>query len=95
MGHALGAKGPLVLGVTWTEAALAIILVALRAKTASFTEGKMAGVFGLRWDCIWVIFAMVGFQAYAMTTRKYSHDQAIALAAQSLMTVSAVYGLGM
>lgn len=59
MATALGAKGPLVLGVTWTEAALAVVLVALRAKTASFSEGKMPGIFGLRWDFLWIVFAMV------------------------------------
>ncbi|KAG6993885.1 hypothetical protein G7Y79_00050g086220 [Physcia stellaris] len=77
MATALGAKGPLVLGVTWTEAALAVVLVALRAKTASFSEGKMPGIFGLRWDFLWIVFAMI-----------------VALTAQSLMTVSAAYGLG-
>jgi len=61
MVSAYGGKGPLVLGVTWTEAALALILVGLRAKTASVSPGgKMsAGIFGLRWDCIWVIIAIV------------------------------------
>lgn len=61
MPNAYGAQGPLVLGITWTEAALALILVLLRAKAAAFsTENKLSvGVFGLRWDFIWVILAMV------------------------------------
>ena len=66
MATALGAKGPLVLGITWTETALALVMVALRAKTASFSEGNMSsGMFGLRWDCIWVVFAMVDRNAPA------------------------------
>ena len=94
----LGAKGPLVLGITWTEAALAVVLVALRAKTASFSEGKMSsGVFGLRWDCIWVVFAIVSFlnsNRQARQTAQSLFIQTIAIVAQSVMTVSAVYGLG-
>ncbi|KAE8159855.1 hypothetical protein BDV40DRAFT_302867 [Aspergillus tamarii] len=74
-----GGKGSLVLGVTWAEAGLALILLALRAKTASLCPpGQPAfGIFGLRWDFIWVVIAL-----------------AFALCAQSFMTVSVRYGLG-
>lgn len=56
-----GGKGPLVLGVTWAEMGLALILMVLRAKTASVCPGGrlVSGIFGLRWDFVWVIFAFV------------------------------------
>lgn len=49
------------LGITWTEATLALILILLRAKAAAFSPDNnlSAGIFGLRWDFIWVIMAMV------------------------------------
>ncbi|KAJ6446468.1 S-adenosyl-L-methionine-dependent methyltransferase [Purpureocillium lavendulum] len=75
-----GGRGPLLLGVSWAEAAVALILVALRAKTASLCPpGHLlsTGIFGLRWDFCWVIFAL-----------------GLALSAQILMTVSARFGLG-
>ncbi|KAB8231305.1 uncharacterized protein BDW43DRAFT_313119 [Aspergillus alliaceus] len=76
---AYGGKGSLVLGVTWAEAGLALILFALRAKTASFSPPGQPyfGVFGVRWDFIWVTIALV-----------------LALCTQCLMTVSVRYGLG-
>ncbi|GJN77429.1 O-methyltransferase [Purpureocillium lilacinum] len=77
---AYGGRGPLLLGVSWAEAAVALILIALRAKTASLCPpGHLlsTGIFGLRWDFCWVIFAL-----------------ALALSAQVLMTVSARFGLG-
>ncbi|UNI14258.1 hypothetical protein JDV02_000905 [Purpureocillium takamizusanense] len=77
---AYGGRGPLLLGVSWAEAAVAIILIGLRAKTASLCPpGHLlsTGIFGLRWDFCWVIFAL-----------------ALALSAQVLMTISARYGLG-
>lgn len=48
MAPAYGGKGPLVLGVTWAEAGLALLLISLRAKNASVApEGKMSvGMFG-------------------------------------------------
>lgn len=57
-----GGKGPLVLGVTWVEMGLALILIVLRAKTASVCPpGQLSsGIFGLRWDFVWVIMAFVG-----------------------------------
>lgn len=65
MANAYGAQGPVVLGITWTEAALALILVMLRAKAAAFSTHNnfAAGIFGLRWDFIWVIFALVILEA--------------------------------
>ncbi|KNG90331.1 hypothetical protein ANOM_001465 [Aspergillus nomiae NRRL 13137] len=77
--RAHGGKGPLVLGVTWAEAGLALILLALRAKTASLCPPGQPGfgIFGLRWDFIWVVVAL-----------------AFALCAQSFMTISVSYGLG-
>ncbi|KAJ5594910.1 uncharacterized protein N7459_001118 [Penicillium hispanicum] len=76
---AYGGRGPLVLGITWAEMGLALVLIILRAKTASVcpTHHLSSGVFGLRWDFIWVLVAF-----------------SVALAAQSFMTVSARYGLG-
>ncbi len=61
MGNAYGAQGPVMLGITWTEATLALILILLRAKAAAFSPDNnlSAGIFGLRWDFIWVIMAMV------------------------------------
>ncbi|PLB49693.1 hypothetical protein P170DRAFT_510197 [Aspergillus steynii IBT 23096] len=75
-----GGRGPLLLGVTWAEAALTLVLFALRAKTASICppESMSSGIFGLRWDFVWAVFALM-----------------IALAAQCTMTVSVKYGLGM
>lgn len=56
-----GGKGPLILGVTWAEMSLAFILFILRAKTASvYPQGQLSsGLFGLRWDFVWVILAFV------------------------------------
>ncbi|KAJ5168552.1 uncharacterized protein N7482_004146 [Penicillium canariense] len=56
---AYGGKGPLILGVTWAEMSLAFILIILRAKTASVCpQGQLSsGIFGLRWDFVWVILA--------------------------------------
>lgn len=56
-----GGKGPLILGVTWAEMSLASFLFVLRAKTASvYPQGQnFAGLFGLRWDFVWVILAFV------------------------------------
>lgn len=61
MSPSYGGKGPLVLGVTWAEAGLALILVSLRAKSASVAQGgKMSvAMFRLRWDFMWVIVAVV------------------------------------
>ncbi|KAJ5089737.1 hypothetical protein N7532_008421 [Penicillium argentinense] len=74
-----GGKGPLLLGVTWSEMGLALILIVLRAKTASVCPPGQpsSGIFGLRWDFVWVILAFM-----------------VALAAQSTVTVSVQYGLG-
>ncbi|KAJ3498636.1 hypothetical protein NLG97_g965 [Lecanicillium saksenae] len=74
-----GGRGPLCMGITWAEAAVALVLIALRAKTASFYRERrsFSGILGLRWDFIWVIMALL-----------------IALAAQVLMTISAKHGLG-
>ncbi|GIJ97932.1 hypothetical protein Aspvir_000038 [Aspergillus viridinutans] len=80
MAAAYGGRGPVLLGVTWAETALALILFGLRAKTASLCppEDVSFGFCGLRWDFIWVMFAYV-----------------LAFAAQCTMTVSVSYGLGM
>lgn len=62
MATAHGGRGPVLLGVTWAETALALILFGLRAKTASLCppEDVSFGFCGLRWDFIWVTFAYVG-----------------------------------
>lgn len=63
---AYGGRGPLLLGVSWAEAAVALILIALRAKTASLCPpGHLlsTGIFGLRWDFCWVIFALVSLSS--------------------------------
>ncbi|EAW14625.1 putative O-methyltransferase [Aspergillus clavatus NRRL 1] len=75
-----GGRGPLLLGVTWAETALALILFGLRAKTASLCPPgtRSYGICGLRWDFVWVMFSL-----------------AVALVAQCTMTVSVMYGLGM
>ncbi|KAJ5643408.1 uncharacterized protein N7484_005915 [Penicillium longicatenatum] len=54
-----GGKGPVVLGVTWAEMGLAFILIILRAKTASVCPSRQlsSGLYGLRWDFVWVIIA--------------------------------------
>ncbi|EAW19361.1 uncharacterized protein NFIA_093240 [Aspergillus fischeri NRRL 181] len=80
MATAYGGRGPVLLGVTWAETALALILFGLRAKTASLCppEDVSFGFCGLRWDFIWVMFAY-----------------ALAFAAQCTMTVSVSYGLGL
>ena len=59
--EAYGGRGPLVLGVTWAEMGLAFILIVLRAKTASVCQNSQwsSGLFGLRWDFVWVVFAFV------------------------------------
>ena len=56
-----GGKGPVVLGVTWAEMGLATILIVLRAKNASVSSSRKlsSGLFGLRWDFMWVIVAFV------------------------------------
>ena len=48
-----GGKASVLLGVTWSEASLSMILVALRAWGARTYGGK------LRWDFILVVAAMV------------------------------------
>ncbi|PLB41380.1 uncharacterized protein BDW47DRAFT_115523 [Aspergillus candidus] len=75
---AYGNKGSMVLGISWAETALALVLVALRAKTAAFClpGHPRAGILGLRWDFIWVIIAL-----------------GLALCSQSLMTASVHYDL--
>ncbi|GFG19125.1 hypothetical protein IFM61606_07874 [Aspergillus udagawae] len=80
MAAAYGGRGPVLLGVTWAETALALILFGLRAKTASLCppQDVSFGFCGLRWDFIWVMFAY-----------------ALAFAAQCTMTVSVSHGLGM
>ncbi|KAE8353430.1 hypothetical protein BDV28DRAFT_157047 [Aspergillus coremiiformis] len=59
-GSASGGKGGLVLGVTWAEAGLALLLFALRARTASRCPPEIPnfGLFGLRWDFIWVVITL-------------------------------------
>ena len=58
---AYGGRGPLILGITWSEAAVALILIALRAKGASLAPSSaVPNFFGLRWDFIWVMFSLVG-----------------------------------
>ncbi|KAJ5088426.1 hypothetical protein N7456_012042 [Penicillium angulare] len=56
-----GGRGPLVLGITWSETGLAFILIILRAQTASIRPRESLvdrlGVYRLRWDFIWVILA--------------------------------------
>ncbi|KAK3641027.1 hypothetical protein LTR56_008415 [Elasticomyces elasticus] len=54
-----GGDGPLILGVSWSLASIATLLLVGRAWTASMKDGK------LRWDFIWVsvanqVFALVG-----------------------------------
>ncbi|KAE8367569.1 hypothetical protein BDV27DRAFT_142711 [Aspergillus caelatus] len=82
-----GGKGSLVLGVTWAEAGLALILLALRAKTASLCPpGQPAfGIFGLRWDFIWVVIALVWSHGYSCR-KDADRMKAFALCAQSFMT---------
>lgn len=60
-------RGPLLLGITWSEAGLTLILIILRAKNASIRPrepGSLTGLSGivtrLRWDFVWVITAFVG-----------------------------------
>ncbi|KAI9043610.1 uncharacterized protein KD926_003380 [Aspergillus affinis] len=81
MSDTYGGRGPLLLGLTWAEASLTLVLFALRAKTASICppESMTSGIFGLRWDFVWALFAL----------------KMIALGAQCTMTVSVKYGLGM
>ncbi|KAF7177781.1 hypothetical protein CNMCM7691_006215 [Aspergillus felis] len=78
--EAYGGRGPVLLGVTWAETALALILFGLRAKTASLCppEDVSFGFCGFRWDFIWVMFAY-----------------ALAFAAQCTMTISVSHGLGL
>ncbi|KAJ5716129.1 hypothetical protein N7493_008040 [Penicillium malachiteum] len=68
-----GGKGPVIMGVTWAEMGLALVLIVLRAKTASISPSRQlsSGLFGLRWDFIWVMIAFT-----------------VALAAESTMTAS-------
>ncbi|KAF2148953.1 hypothetical protein K461DRAFT_55615 [Myriangium duriaei CBS 260.36] len=49
-----GGAGPWMLGVTWTQATIAVILVALRAYAARTHLGKM------RWDFIFVTIGVAG-----------------------------------
>ncbi|KAK3642764.1 hypothetical protein LTR56_010588 [Elasticomyces elasticus] len=53
-----GGDGPLILGVSWSLASIATLLLVGRAWTASLKDGK------LRWDFIWVsvanVFALLG-----------------------------------
>ena len=65
---AYGSKGSIVLGISWAETALALVLVALRAKTAAVCPSghPRAGILGLRWDFIWVIIALVGLSRQTM-----------------------------
>lgn len=57
-----GGKGPVILGVTWAEMGLAFVLIILRAKNASICPSRQlsSGLYGLRWDFVWVIIAFVG-----------------------------------
>ncbi|KAJ6096432.1 hypothetical protein N7486_007178 [Penicillium sp. IBT 16267x] len=59
LSHSNGGKGPVILGVTWAEMGLAFILIILRAKNASICPSRQlsSGLFGLRWDFVWVIIA--------------------------------------
>ena len=50
---AYGGRGPLVMAVTWAEAALALGLVIARLFAASTRQGE------LRWDFLWIAIAMV------------------------------------
>jgi hypothetical protein len=64
---AYGGRGPLILGITWSEAALALVLITLRAKGASVApSAAVSGFFGLRWDFIWVMFSLVGTSSLAV-----------------------------
>lgn len=77
---AYGSKGSIVLGISWAETALALVLVALRAKTAAVCPPghPRAGILGLRWDFIWVIIALVGLnrQTFALYIYTDVHDHA-------------------
>ncbi|KAJ5093720.1 hypothetical protein N7456_009581 [Penicillium angulare] len=74
-----GEKGSVVLGVTWAEMGLASILIVLRAKTASVSPSRQLAS-GL-FGLRWDFFwVIIAF--------------AVALVAQSTMTVSVWYGLG-
>ena len=52
-GSTYGGRGPLLMGITWAEAAVALILVLARLFGASIRRGE------LRWDFFWVAVASV------------------------------------
>lgn len=48
-----GGKGPFIMGITWAETAVALVMVAARLWGASIRRGE------LRWDFFWVALACV------------------------------------
>lgn len=48
-----GGRGPLVLGVTWAEASLALVLMAMR----TYTNARIVRSF--QWDYFWAMLTLV------------------------------------
>ena len=52
--HPYGGRGPLILGLIWTEASIALILMLMRTYTNAFV------VKFFKWDYLWAMLALVG-----------------------------------
>ena len=58
LAHPYGGKGPLILGITWTEASIAFVLILMRTYTNAFV------VKSFKWDYFWAILTLVGRPFY-------------------------------
>jgi len=87
--HVYGGRGPLIMGITWTEAAVALSMVVARLFGASIRRGE------LRWDFVWVALACVSQSHTLPYCVQLIIVQVFGITSQSLLTVSAANGLGM
>ena len=53
LGDSYGGKGPLILGITWTEALVALVLMLMR----TYTNACLVKSF--KWDYFWAMLALV------------------------------------
>lgn len=65
--HPYGGRGPLLMGVTWTMAAIAIILTALRTYTNAIIVKRFS------WDYYWAILTLVRGQGIFNASRRSKH----------------------
>lgn len=97
-----GDQGSTLLAITWTWAAIAIILYILRAASAA-RQQSTDRLFGLRWDFTWVSLAFVATLTAQITTtvsleRARSSDQGLDTIADVIYTglvanCAAIFGM--